>query len=334
MLTIAIPTYNRNAILARTVEALRLQVTPRCRLVIVDNSSDLPVAESLGALAESVNGCDVQVVRNRTNVGANANILRCFELCETEWLWVLGDDDTVQPDAIQTIFRHIDAHPDATFFNFAVEHHRQRRAVKVTKGLAEFVSNFDSFGNLIFISTNIYRAPAMRTQLRIGHQYAYSMAPQLATLLSVLGEDGICHLCTDVIVSYTPPPPDQQWPFITFCLGAPALLEMPLPPAIWKQFVRVYGSQTGGEAIPSRILFYRLLAMSDEAHTSGYVLYLYDQICMRWFYFDRRIQKRLSLALYRLMLRFPHLSRRSLTAMFKLLGKKNALIIERGHDRV
>ena len=46
-LTVAIPTYNRNATLKATLEHLLPQWNERCKLLILDNHSDVPVEETL-----------------------------------------------------------------------------------------------------------------------------------------------------------------------------------------------------------------------------------------------------------------------------------------------
>lgn len=56
-------------------------------------------------------GVQCRVVRKRANIGANANVLRCFELCETEWIWILGDDDHGLPGAVDKILAHLGRRP-------------------------------------------------------------------------------------------------------------------------------------------------------------------------------------------------------------------------------
>lgn len=83
-LTIAIPTYNRSALLGATVKKLLPQVTNKCKLVIVDNASPDPVANVLKDLIVKYPKADIQIHKNRFNVGGACNQMRCFELCDTE----------------------------------------------------------------------------------------------------------------------------------------------------------------------------------------------------------------------------------------------------------
>ena len=104
-LTVAIPTFDRNQTLREHLASLLPQLTPDCTLLIIDNCSPTPVIETIRDLLDGYPSLSVRVDRNQTNIGAGANILRCLERCETEWLWVLGDDDRPRPDAVGRIMK-------------------------------------------------------------------------------------------------------------------------------------------------------------------------------------------------------------------------------------
>ena len=99
-LTIAIQTYNRPNELLVLLHRLLPMLDSRCKVLIVDNCSEEPVAEKQRRVLGDWPRVDLTIVRNRVNVGGGANILRCFELCQTEWLWVLGDDDLPTEGAV------------------------------------------------------------------------------------------------------------------------------------------------------------------------------------------------------------------------------------------
>ena len=121
LLTVAIPTFNRPDQLTRCVELLRAQTDKRFKLLILDNASSTPAALAIKAVTSDWPELDLRVIRHSINVGGDANILRCFEICETEYLWVLGDDDDPLPTAIETILSTIQANHDLLFCNFACE---------------------------------------------------------------------------------------------------------------------------------------------------------------------------------------------------------------------
>lgn len=80
MLTIIIPTYNRQSLVLANVRLLLPQVQALCRLIVLDNHSDVPVQDILQSGLPSESLAKVEVIRHRANLGAGANVLRCFEL--------------------------------------------------------------------------------------------------------------------------------------------------------------------------------------------------------------------------------------------------------------
>lgn len=158
----------------------------------------------------------------------SANILRCFEECETPWLWVLGDDDEPLPTAVATILRSIREHGECTFLNFSSPVSERHQAYE-TRGLADFIERLDSFGNTLFISAGVYKAETIRRNLRIGYHYAYSMAPHIACLLASLGGEGRCFMSADQITKWETNNRGDHWSSLDVALGAMVLMELPFP---------------------------------------------------------------------------------------------------------
>ena len=169
-ITIAIPTFDRNVLLGETVGFLLPQLTEECVLLVVDNASPTPVADAVAELAAAYPKVAFRIVRNRANVGGGGNILRCFELCETEWMWLLGDDDRVSANAIQKILRGLQEHPDALFFNYSSTCFT-RKSGFVTTGILQFTEELDSFSNALFMSAGVFNTPRLLSFLRFGFIY-------------------------------------------------------------------------------------------------------------------------------------------------------------------
>jgi GT2 family glycosyltransferase len=117
-LSIVIPTYNRNATLCKNLPALLVQINKDVELIILDNASTTPVADSIKNILEMCPDIAVTVSRNKTNIGAAANILRSFEVASSPWLWILGDDDIVGKNAVSDLLQTIEEYPQCIFFNF------------------------------------------------------------------------------------------------------------------------------------------------------------------------------------------------------------------------
>lgn len=319
MLTIAIPTYNRNHLLSDSLMFLLPQFTSECRLLIVDNCSDVPVADTLQAVLPHFPAVHYEIIRNRTNIGGNANILRCFELCDTAWIWVLSDDDIVLPTAIATIFRHITMHPDCLLLNFSYDHLRTQSVT--TRGIDDLVENIDPSDDLPWVSTSVFQAGRMLQHLKFGYQYTYSMLPHVATLLVSLADSGMCYLSKEQVLGKRRDAPlGEQWSQINFALGFPTLLDLPLKPTVREGLAKKLLLTNDSEGIILRGLVYQLLlvALRERDHRS--VLYYYDQVCSRRYYFDSGIQRKVQLLGYRLVLRFP-----KATALLYKVVKRKAL---------
>jgi glycosyltransferase involved in cell wall biosynthesis len=192
VLTIAIPTYNRPAQLLNTLSKLLPQLNDKCYLSIIDNHSDVPATERTAELLGQYPNVKYKIHRNHVNIGGDSNIIRCFEYCDTPWLWTVGDDDEILPTAIETIFADIAAHPDVTSINYCspAANRPARQKASINYGREEFLANTDSFGSLIYITCNIYQTKHLTAY---GHWLAnnntYSCVSQWIILFQSLTKD-------------------------------------------------------------------------------------------------------------------------------------------------
>lgn len=198
MLTIAIPTFNRNHLLRDCLERLLPQMKSTHQLLVVDNCSDVPVQGYLDGWLTECGQKNIRIVRNSINVGSGANLLRCLELCETSWLYCLGDDDLVADDCIQKIERALATHPEALYISFSRQVAR-RPYVTCTNGLTEFISHLNDWSSFLFMSSSIVNAGKMRPVARWGYLYSYTWAPFQAILLKLLNSGGEVVFSDDII---------------------------------------------------------------------------------------------------------------------------------------
>ncbi len=305
LLTIAIPTFNRNEALAQLLTKILPQIGEGVRLVIADNCSEVPVATVVDPLRARFPDADVRLLRNRVNVGANANILRCFELCESDWIWVVGDDDEVEPEAVATILQRIAEHPDCLLINFPID--TLRPASKRTTGLREFVDAIDPSADVPWITSTVYKVPELLPNLRIGYQFAFSMLPHVAMLLVSLKDDHRCLFAADHIASRdrASAGTEQQTPIINMALGFPVLLDLPIDLDVRRKIVRKLLVTSDSPGLPLRQLAYQLLLLSLKTGNRREALYFFDQACLRRFYFDKTFVERIEIFAYRGLLILP-----------------------------
>jgi len=195
ILTIVIPTYNRPNELKRLVTALLLQRDPRWRLLVIDNCSDTPVASILPP--------EVEVIRNRTNIGIYGNVIRSLERAETEWVWIVGDDDIPLRDAIAQALAAIVRYPDAGVLNFAWDGRTgDRKEPRVFTSVDDYLANCDDFSAALWISTNIYARRHYMPLMSFAYTYA-AASPHYALTLMMLAKAVPYIALPNIVVTYT-----------------------------------------------------------------------------------------------------------------------------------
>lgn len=307
MLSVAIPTYNRNQTLLGNLQLLLPQLTSQCQLLLLDNASPTPVEDTLHELLAAYSQVNCQIIRNPVNIGGNANILRCIELCQTPWVWVLGDDDAPLPNAVATILEQIEAHSDCSVINFSIDHERKKEWA--ARGVGELARTLDGSADLPWISNSVYRTGDFKANLKFGHQYTYSMLPHVATMLTALGEEGKCFFSRARIVNSATrdeeAKPEQQWSVVNLALGFPTLFDLPLRPEVRSLLARklLFTNHRGRPKL--HVLVFQLLLQAVKQRDHRSALYFFDQICGREAGFERIPKEKLQLFVYRLCLRFP-----------------------------
>jgi glycosyltransferase involved in cell wall biosynthesis len=198
MLTIAIPTYNRNQLLLRCLERLVPQLGFNHQLIIIDNCSEKSVSDYLDECSFDCNQKRIRIIRNAINIGGGGNLLRCLEYTESTWLYCLGDDDLVADDCIEKIEKAIKEYPKALYISFSREM-APRKFVTITQGLREFTSALDDWSSFLFMSSTIINAEKMRPAARWGYLYSYTWAPFQAILIKLLNTSGEVVFSNEVI---------------------------------------------------------------------------------------------------------------------------------------
>ncbi len=114
-LSICIPTYNRANFLKQQLETLdqalsNSKYSSQVEIVFRDNASPDNTQEVIKKFAQKY---PVKNAINEENIGLTRNLLRVPEEASGEFVWLLGDDDFVKPEAIDSIFSHFSTYPNA-----------------------------------------------------------------------------------------------------------------------------------------------------------------------------------------------------------------------------
>src|ERR1700676_481538 len=86
-----IPTWNRRDLLATLLHNLAEQTRPFAEIIVVDNGSEDDSAELAG-------GAGARVLKMGRNLGFAAAVNRGIEAADAEWVAILNNDVTLEPD--------------------------------------------------------------------------------------------------------------------------------------------------------------------------------------------------------------------------------------------
>lgn len=183
MLTITIPTYNREKELINTLQKLseaEVFTSDDVIVRIIDNASNYCIEEMLNLRGYKEK---LELIRNENNVGLGANIMKCFEYCTTDWLWILGDDDIPNSDSLVNIMTELQNADNCTLaINFSSLHGLN----KIDRHVQDITSLVEStrFSNLLFISTNIYSSKMMKNYSEQGYSACFFHMPHTSMMLN------------------------------------------------------------------------------------------------------------------------------------------------------
>jgi len=284
-LTVAIPTFNRNEILRQNLIALLPQMDANCELLIIDNCSVTPVADTLNDLVQQYSNIKIRFLRNRANIGSGANILRCFEYCTTDWLWILGDDDRVSKNAIKTVICAISKNKDAVFINF-LSNVFSRTEINKVHGIDEFIDKLDHFANFLCISVNVFQVSKIIKYLKYGFQYCYSCGPHIALMLRGLGDNEQVIFSNEAIISkISTSNYSDYWSAIPVALGLDTLIENVNGIERKKKLSRKISD------LSFRVTYELLIFRMKGTISHKEMIFYYKQIMYRRHYFGHRSMK-------------------------------------------
>lgn len=302
MLTIAIPTFNRNQELISLLTTLVPQLDNTTNLIIVDNNSNIPAEESV-LKSGFGNISSLKIIRNSVNIGGAANLLKCLEVCETEWVWILGDDDIPSPNAVKIINEKIKFFGENCFINFNSSSHARNSSCQ-NKNIQEFVESINSWGQINFTSLCVINSYKIKPYISFGYLYAYSWSPVIACMIMYLcsNVNAKTFLSHECIVDECNNSLNGTWSPIGPNIGKMVLLELPIPFHIKKKFASKLCQKPALE-----FSVFEILSLIENGESINNAIYIYDQLTYRLYYFEN-VLFLIRIKFYRLFFFFPKIS--------------------------
>lgn len=107
--TVFVPTYNRARWIGESIESALGQTYTDFVLVVSDNCSTDETAEVVAGFDDP----RLVYVRQDEHVDLNEHFNRCYARAETEYMFLIPDDDVMAPDALEHTVAVLDANPRA-----------------------------------------------------------------------------------------------------------------------------------------------------------------------------------------------------------------------------
>lgn len=291
ILTIAIPTYNRPEKVRNTILRLIPQLNDHVFLRVLDNHSDVDIKSFVQSDITPAVANKIEIIRHRINIGADANFARCVELCETPYFWMVGDDDKVEPDAVEIILKEIKLYKDLDLigFNFSSNCCPVKRLSPVKiRNTRELAYKLDSFGNWLFISTSVYKTKEYLKYIYMSGWGAYSMASQVVPAMMAISRNKVFVLSEKYIVTNIPVEDvNIKWSDYQLALSLSSLLEAPV--GFKGDEYKAFGKKLDMHfncIYPGDILFCILKSVNYKIDLiDNYHIYIYKQLIEKTFEF-------------------------------------------------
>lgn len=112
-LTIAIPVYERKEYFNLALKSV-LEQSVKCQIIVVDNGS------SHSFFKDTCTEIGVPFFKNECNIGMFSNWNKCFELADSDYVMILGDDDQLDKRFVETFANILKEYKqiDVFFSNF------------------------------------------------------------------------------------------------------------------------------------------------------------------------------------------------------------------------
>lgn len=224
MLSIVIPTYNRNEKILRILDKVAsINKKYSLSVIVIDNNSDVSTEEFLRN--ENFNLVNnVKFIRNRGNVGLGGNLINTFLNCETEWIWLLGDDDLPLDDSIEKILSEIENAEEKDFlikFNSAAgKFPEQNTEIKNINDLIDFNSDFGYYSNMLFISNSVFRNRVIICETFYMSNAIKTIAPHMVGIYRCVEKGFSIKIVNQFIIEHGRPEDEQdKWDYERLILG-------------------------------------------------------------------------------------------------------------------
>jgi len=116
-LSIAIPTYNRSTYIEKVIlqfEEQILETNENVNIYISDNSDNDLTSNLILSMQKKFD--NIYYSKNSENIGFDRNVLNAVTYANSEYIWIFGDDDEIEKNALATTLEYINKYPKVDYF--------------------------------------------------------------------------------------------------------------------------------------------------------------------------------------------------------------------------
>ena len=248
-LTICMPSFNRPFKAIESVKRILPQALKKnVQIIVLDNASNekyLTLFKKEPDLQLALQTGVVSIRRNSVNIGMSANFLRAFEIVDTEWLWLVSDDDDIYLNAVDVIFNAINCVGESyDFIKFSSVRIPQFEDLPIDN-IEQFIDynaiSKDNFNSFIFISNGLYRIKEFRKFVQIGYAHANTFVPHFLMMASLLSQGGRMLIHRGKVVDYVVPESGYSYGLVAgLGVGASKSILLDLTPKYTKRFYSLF----------------------------------------------------------------------------------------------
>lgn len=227
MLTVLIPTYNRRQQLTRTLDALNKQSDKAFRIFISDNASNYSIADEILSRYDQDFVQRITLSVQKSNVGADMNIASVLASCETQWGWLLGDDDSIEEYAIETIKKQININSQCSAIWFSISQKTTDDIIMQSLDNLIDILKLNNFnGDWIFMSNKVYNIPETIKYFESMFFRLYTRIPHCIPILDMLkNHEKVCVVNSVQIVKHDPLEHDITWQINSTVTGLRTIMD-------------------------------------------------------------------------------------------------------------
>ena len=181
-LSIFIPTYNRWGVLANTLERTLSKNLLNFPVFIVDNDSNTHERDKVIEVIRKYPQISCTIIKNEMNLGGDGNLLRCIELCKSEYILLLGDDDFLSDDYANKISSYLNSDINWGYISFSDRTH-SRQTDFAFYSPYELVKSSNDWSELLFTSTSIFNKDILKNGMWEAQRAQFTCSSHLIGML-------------------------------------------------------------------------------------------------------------------------------------------------------